>query len=202
MNEKDRDEEKNDTRRRGKHLEEAIHQAAWEELAAVGFQRLTMEGVAARANTSKPVLYRRYANKAELVLGAMQSRIPTPEEDIPNTGELRRDMLEVLTNMNRNVMRLGTETIRSLMIEFGDRPLFSLFFPNGRTHHTMRTILSRAEARGELHTDRITVRMMSMPVDLMRHEIIMSNEPVSPETVREIIDELFLPLLRTAGWKG
>ncbi|MNJ04699.1 hypothetical protein D3C73_1655760 [compost metagenome] len=50
--------------------------------------------------------------------------------------------------------------------------------------------------------DRISTRIMAMPVDLMRHEIFLSNETVSPETIREIIDELFLPLLRTVGLQG
>lgn len=202
MNEKTRDEAKSDTRRRGRHLEAAIHQATWEELAAVGFARLTMDSVATRANTSKPVLYRRYANKAELVLGAIQSRIPTPDDEIPNTGELRQDLLDTLANMNRNVERFGTDTIRSLLVELGDRPLSAIFFPKGRSSHTMRTILSHAEARGELDMDRISARMMTMPSDLMRHEIFLSNEQVSPETIRGIIDELFLPLLRAVGLKG
>ncbi|MHA6529629.1 TetR/AcrR family transcriptional regulator [Paenibacillus sp. BAC0078] len=202
MSEKTREEAKSDIRRRGHQLEAAIHQAVWEELAAVGFPRLTMESVAARANTSKPVLYRRYANKTELVLGAIQSRIPTPEDEIPNTGELRQDLLDALANMNRNVERIGSDTIRSLLVELDDRPLSATLFPKGRSSHTMKTILGRAEARGELSMDRISTRIMAMPVDLMRHEIFLSNETVSPETIREIIDELFLPLLRTVGLKG
>ncbi|WP_019911996.1 TetR/AcrR family transcriptional regulator [Paenibacillus sp. HW567] len=202
MSEKTKEEAKSDIRRRGHHLEAAIYQAVWEELAAVGFPRLTMESVAARANTSKPVLYRRYANKTELVLGAIQSRIPTPEDEIPNTGELRQDLLEALANMNRNVERFGSDTIRCLLVELDNRPLSATLFPKGRSSHTMKTILGRAEARGELSMDRISTRIMAMPVDLMRHEIFLSSETVSPETIREIIDELFLPLLRTVGLKG
>ncbi|WP_438431942.1 TetR/AcrR family transcriptional regulator [Gorillibacterium sp. sgz500922] len=202
MNDSTRNENRNETRRRGVHLEAAIHAATWDELAAVGYSRLTMESVAARANTSKPVLYRRYSNKAELVLAAIQSRVPTPVEEIPNTGSLRGDIIAALDNMNRNVDRIGTDTIRGLMVEFGDRPLSGVLFPKGRTHHTIKTILGYAAARGELSLDRLTARMMSVPVDLVRHELFLENKAVSPETIREIVDDIFLPLLRTAGWSG
>jgi hypothetical protein len=39
------------TRRRGQILEDAILEGAWQELSEVGYNRLTMEGVAARART-------------------------------------------------------------------------------------------------------------------------------------------------------
>ena len=45
-------------RRRGPELEAALLDAVWWELAETGYARLTMEGVAARANTGKQVLYR------------------------------------------------------------------------------------------------------------------------------------------------
>jgi len=57
-------------RRRGDHLEHALLAATWEELLAVGYANLTMDGVAARAHTSKPVLYRRWPTRPELVLAA------------------------------------------------------------------------------------------------------------------------------------
>ena len=70
-------------RRRGEELESALLDAAWEELAAVGFASLTMESVAARAKTGVAVLYRRWPNKDELVLAAIvhyrrTRRVETP----------------------------------------------------------------------------------------------------------------------------
>jgi AcrR family transcriptional regulator len=47
------------TRRRGAELEQAILDAAWEQLIAEGYEHFTIDTVAARARTSKPVLYRR-----------------------------------------------------------------------------------------------------------------------------------------------
>ena len=50
-------------RRRGEELEAALLEAAWAELVEVGFARLTMESVAARAKTGVAVLYRRWPRK-------------------------------------------------------------------------------------------------------------------------------------------
>ena len=66
--------ERESRRRRGPQLEAALLEAAWDELIEVGFAVLTMESVAARAHTGVAVLYRRWANKDELVLAFLRQR--------------------------------------------------------------------------------------------------------------------------------
>jgi AcrR family transcriptional regulator len=70
-------------RRHGQELQSALLTAGWDELVEAGYARLTMESVARRAGTSEPVLYRRWPNKDQLVLAAMEhyrslSRTPVP----------------------------------------------------------------------------------------------------------------------------
>jgi hypothetical protein len=60
----------------------------------------------------------------------------------------------------------------------------------------MQTILRRAIDRGEIAAARLTPRIMSLPTDLARHEILMTFEPLSDEAIKEIVDEVFLPLVR------
>jgi AcrR family transcriptional regulator len=80
-------------RRRGEELEAALLAAAWDELVEVGFHRLTMESVAARARTGVGVLYRRWPRKDDLVLAAIAEYGRTHPVEIPDTGSLRGDML-------------------------------------------------------------------------------------------------------------
>ncbi|MEU4746994.1 helix-turn-helix domain-containing protein, partial [Actinosynnema sp. NPDC023658] len=68
------------SRRRGAQLEQAILDAAWDELCEVGYARLTIEGVAIRAGTSKSVIYRRWGSRAELALAAWFRRVPAEPE--------------------------------------------------------------------------------------------------------------------------
>src|ERR671929_129186 len=97
---------------RGEALEAAILEAAWEELDAVGYASLTMEGVAARAGTSKAVVYRRWSNRAELVLAAMRRRGPLLPDRVADTGGLRGDVLALLRWMSQRVEEIGAETLR------------------------------------------------------------------------------------------
>jgi len=62
----------------------------------------------------------------------------------------------------------------------------------------MQVILDRAAARGEIDPGRLSLRTASLPVDLVRHDLIMTQAPVPDSTIVEIVDEIFLPLVRSA----
>ncbi|MNW44562.1 Bacterial regulatory protein, tetR family [compost metagenome] len=181
------------TRRRGTELEAAIIQAAWDELMEVGFHSLTIEGVAARAQTSKPVIYRRWPNREELVLAAIVHHLPAVSEELPDTGNLRSDLLLVLNQLNDMLHQIGRKTIHGLMSVLSDIPFSEIL--NVRRTNSMTTLLNRAAERGEIHPEKITPRITRLPVDLVRHELLITSEPVSRETIEEIVDDIFLPLL-------
>jgi hypothetical protein len=60
----------------------------------------------------------------------------------------------------------------------------------------MQAILGRAIDRGEIAAARLTPWIVSLPTDLARHEILMTFERLSDEAIGEIVDEVFLPLVR------
>src|ERR1700730_8016991 len=68
------------SRRRGEVLERALYEATLAEMAEVGYGRLTMEGIAARAHTGKAALYRRWASKHDLVHAALVFAVPPVPE--------------------------------------------------------------------------------------------------------------------------
>lgn len=184
-------------RRRGEVLEAAILRAAWEELGAVGYARLTMEGVAARAGTSKPVVYRRWSNRADLVLAAVRQRGPVLSGEIPDTGELRGDVLALLGRMSRRLEEIGAETLHGLMSEHFDQADRSAYLHGQRAgYEAMTTILERAAERGEVRLEGITPRVTSLATDLVRHELLLTHAPVPESTIVEIVDDIFLPLVR------
>src|SRR6185312_2142551 len=74
----------------------AILDATLVQLEARGFAELRVDDVARAAGVNKTSVYRRWPSKAELVLAALRNR----SEDEPTfveTGELRRDLFELLT---------------------------------------------------------------------------------------------------------
>jgi AcrR family transcriptional regulator len=191
-------------RRRGEELEAAILEAAWDELVDVGFAKLTMESVATRAKTGVAVLYRRWPRKDDLVLDAIQHYGATHPVAIPDTGSLRGDMIAMLSGFSN--VRVSFATVVSaafsgLLTSSGltpaqvrekliaDRPLWSL------------EIYRRAHERGEIDLDRIPRIVLSMPFDLMRHDMLMTYKPIPEERVLEIVDDLFMPLITAASRK-
>src|SRR6266851_255059 len=84
------------TRRRGAELDHALLTAAWDELIENGYENLTMESVADRAKTSRPVISRRWADRRELVMAAMSHWFECNPLAAPDTGSLRGDLLAFL----------------------------------------------------------------------------------------------------------
>jgi AcrR family transcriptional regulator len=190
------------TRRRGKILEDAVLEAAWEELCEAGFNHLTMEGVAARAKTNKAVVYRRWANKKTLVLAVLRKYLPPllPKE-VPNTGDLRNDVFFLLQGIAKPLQTIGAETIHALLVEYFSKDIISsipqIVHPKteGKLTAAMMTILKNAEMRGDIKLKKISPRIISLPVDLLRYELLTTHEPISDKTISEIVDDIFMPLV-------
>lgn len=72
-------------------VDEAIIVATLGLLAERGYADLTVADVARRAGVSRPALYRRWSDKAQLVVEAMVSRLP--QSPLLDTGNTRDDLL-------------------------------------------------------------------------------------------------------------
>ncbi len=178
-------------RRRGTQLENALLAAAWEELNAVGYANLSMEGIAVRAKTSKTVLYRRWPSRAALVLAALRQRTASVHTNIPNTGSLRGDMLQLLQDIRQQYQTFTPEVVRGLLAEISDLPQEAF----SATPFAAEAILKQAADRGEIDLRQVTPRIAALPSDLLRHELIFSTKPVLDAALASIIDEIFLPLV-------
>lgn len=196
------DEQKKGTRRRGEILEAAILLAAWGELVETGYTNMTMESVATRAGTNKSVLYRRWADKSELVIAAIHKNLPKITSDIPNTGSLRDDVYTYLRARVEPLKTIGTQTIRGLMMEpvvwrniIASMPKIIKRRSENKLTTAMTEILKNAELRGEISLEKLTPRIISLPLDLLLYEMITKLEPVSDEAIAEIIDDIFMPLI-------
>ncbi|MFF0067272.1 TetR/AcrR family transcriptional regulator [Streptomyces sp. NPDC005279] len=186
-------------RRRGAALEKALLDAAWEELTDNGYARFTMDAVVKRAGTSPPVLYRRWSDRDELVRATIVHILKEHRLDIPDTGSLRGDILTLMREINATRVRLVT--VMSVQLagyyqETGTNPS-DLRDPLawGRKQ-ALDALFDRAVDRGEIKPELLTERIKSLPFDLLRHEILTTFAPVPDHVLEEIIDTVFLPLVR------
>ncbi|MFF5216520.1 TetR/AcrR family transcriptional regulator [Micromonospora sp. NPDC000442] len=188
------------TRRRGEELERAILQAAAEELRRSGYAGMTMDRVAARAGTNKNAIYRRWPHRAALGIAAYRhlSDIAMPN---PDTGTLRGDALEMLRKANETWSSPHGAVLRSLLAAAADDPALLDLMRERSGADTMDrawlTILDRAVARGEAPPSAVHPRVAATPMMLLRAEYATRGIPSVPDEILiEIVDEVFLPLVR------
>ncbi|HEY0260202.1 MAG TPA: TetR/AcrR family transcriptional regulator [Lacisediminihabitans sp.] len=185
------------TRRRGRELEDALLDAAWEQLMAGGYGSFTIDAVAERAGTSKPVIYRRWPSREALVMAAVRRSFVRDSRPVPDTGSLRGDVIALMTSANET--RLEMAAVLSVQLgtyfqETGTTPADLRGQILGDRASSVEIVIRRAVERGEITAD-LTPRMIALPFDLFRHEALMTLKPVPPETIREIVDDIFLPLV-------
>jgi AcrR family transcriptional regulator len=188
-------------RRHGRQLESALLTAGWDELVEVGYARLTMESIAVRARTSEAVLYRRWANKDRLVLAAIEHHRNAHPIALPDTGTLRGDLIAQLTAVSEALAAFFAIAVATafsgLLADTGltpaqvrDQVMGEQPLPHGRA------LYQRAHHRGELDLTRTPAAVLDMPFDLVRHDLVMSLEPPPLARIEQIVDDLFLPLVR------
>ncbi|GAB7045172.1 TetR/AcrR family transcriptional regulator [Catenuloplanes indicus] len=190
-------------RRRGTELETAILRAAAEELRAGGYAGMTMDRVARRAGTNKNAIYRRWPHRAALGVAAYK-HLAVTRTAAPDTGSLRGDALELLRAANATWSSPHGAILRDLLAAAADEPgLLELLRDQagaGPMNAAWLTLLSQAVARGEAAPTAVHPRVASLPMMLLRGEYAVRGIPSVPDDVLvEIVDEIFLPLVRGRG---
>ncbi|MGK3990160.1 TetR/AcrR family transcriptional regulator [Sorangium sp. So ce136] len=189
-------------RRRGVVLEQAILRAAAEELAEVGFPGMTMDRVAQRAGTNKNAIYRRWPSRALLAVAAYRE-FAASSVALPDTGSLRADVLELLRGANRQWSSPLGDVLRGLLAGLGDEPELLKQVQeasNDGGSALWLAVLGRAVARGEATPEALHPRVATVAVVLLRNEFITRGAPSVPDSVLvEIVDEVYLPLIRGRG---
>jgi AcrR family transcriptional regulator len=186
-------------RRRGRALEEAVLDAAWSELLDGGYASFTMEAVAARARTSRPVLYRRWPHRADLTIAAIRHVRRKHPVNVPNTGNLRGDLIGLLQRISKNRGQF-TVFFSLQMSEYFSETNTSMADLRMSVlegfHNPFDMVLARGVERGEIDHSKLTPRIASLLPDLLRHELLTTLRPVPTTVIAEFVDDIFLPLVR------
>ncbi|QUQ67411.1 TetR/AcrR family transcriptional regulator [Kutzneria sp. CA-103260] len=192
-------------RRRGAVLEQAILRAAAGELTESGYAGLTMDRVAHRAGTNKNAIYRRWPNRAALGVAAYKLLVETALGP-PDTGELRADVLAVLRQMNADLATPKANVAAGLMASAAEDPelLAQLREMVGDGASSMwLTMLRRAVDRGEAPPGCLHPRVATVALTLLRNEFMTRGmTPVDDDVIVEIVDRVYLPLIRGSRYSG
>lgn len=132
---------------------EAIRAAVFEELAAVGYARMSIEGIARRAGVGKTAVYRRWRSKLHLVLDLV-SAIAVQGLPAPDTGSLESD-LRLLYEVSSRALRhpVASQILPDLQAEAARNPDIAEALQKAVREGqdgVAKGIVTAAQARGEL----------------------------------------------------
>lgn len=161
-----------------------------------GYDRLTVDAVAAMARASKATVYRRWPSKAELVLAAFIEgirQIAVP----PDTGTLRGDLLHV----GELICQQGQQqvgTIRAVLVEVSRNPALNDVLQHQfieQRKALINHILQQAVDRGEIDRIAINDELWDVLPGYLIFRSIIQGRPPTQQTVRALVDEVIIPSL-------
>ncbi len=182
-------------RRRGRELEAAIRAAVVELTIEFGVAGVTMEAVAARAGTAKPVLYRRWPDRAALLRDTL---VPLAMEAIPHhdTGSYRSDMLAILRGWKAFFDSPEGVIAPAIVGAMPHDPELSSAFRQGVIawrKRAMTQTIDRAVSRGEVRADVRVDVARELGQALLWHRFLITGDEISDDFIEHVVDAILIP---------
>jgi len=174
-----------------------ILDATLEVLCDVGYDRLTMDAVAARAKASKATLYRRWERKSALVIDALLSAKEPLSS--PDRGNLRDDLVESSCSMGGLSDEKPVGILASVLTALTRDPDFAADFRErfvGPKLETNRLIYERARERGEIREDLDIDLISAALAGIVLHRTYVLGEQPTPDLITKVIDQIIIPACR------
>lgn len=181
--------------RSGRH--DVICSAVFELLSEVGYDRMSMDAVAARARSSKATIYRAWPTKPDMVIDAVIHHFgDTPQA--PDTGSLRGDLLSIMTGACRFASSADGAVLAGLMSASTHHPELSKTLH--RCVYEMKNaihvaIIEHAKARGEVGEGVGPELLHEVLHALVLTRKLWDCEPFDDEYVVHVVDDVLIPVL-------
>ncbi|MBT0566377.1 TetR/AcrR family transcriptional regulator [Williamsia sp. CHRR-6] len=141
--------------RRGKAVRDGVLAAAVNELLNAGFDGVTIASVAESAGVHVTSVYRRWKTKEQLITDAVLTQLDPTNVAIPDTGDLRGDLLLLAGNLrdavdspqSRALLRIAALPLEVDRLEEARQRIL-----DGRTRAAL-AVVERAIERGEVADD-------------------------------------------------
>lgn len=184
-------------RRRGDELAAAIRAATLQLLAEHGPAGVTMEAVAAVAQTSKPVLYRRWPDASALLRDTLLD-IATAAIPHDDTGSYRGDMLAVLRGWAALFTGPQAALMRSAISASVHDPALTEAFRTGvigwrKTE--MAALLARGIERGDVRADVPVEIARELGQSVLWHRLLITGDPIDDALVVQLVDDVLVPFV-------
>lgn len=181
-------------------VDEAILAAAMDLLAEIGYARLTMDQIAARAHVGKASVYLRWPNKVALVAEAILHHAAVVP-DVPDAGSLREDMRAFLSALLRSKSS-AQRAVAAVTGEIASNPELARAWRQGVAGTLLaatRAIVERAIARGELPASSDAELLALLPVTLLQSWRQTHGRAPDDAVVERIVAQFYTPARSAPG---
>jgi AcrR family transcriptional regulator len=178
-----------------------LRRAALELVAEIGYDRMTIEAVAARAKAGKATVYRRWPSKAELVIDAFVNEA-LGAADLPDTGSLRGDLLALARRLWQapgptNRARVMAGLVSGLLSHPELRQAMESV--SGPPHALALEIFGRAVRRGEIPAAPDLALVGTILPSVCMFHLVTTGEPPTVGLLEQVIDRVVLPAVHAGG---
>ncbi|WP_189265509.1 TetR/AcrR family transcriptional regulator [Streptomyces fuscichromogenes] len=181
--------------------ESALLDAALELLSEVGYERLSLTEVCRRARASTKTVYRRWANKEQLMAAALRRAVcRAVDEHVPqaSSGSLREDLLRNLLPSALPEQQRTPQYISGLLVAAsGGDEVGRMAKELCRLQHARmaETVLGWARERGEISAGADPVLVADLARGALIHQVLVADSQVDAMFVRSLVDHVLLPVL-------
>ncbi|MGA8329278.1 MAG: TetR/AcrR family transcriptional regulator C-terminal ligand-binding domain-containing protein [Mycobacterium sp.] len=174
--------------RRGEHVRHTILAAAFEELAAHGFDGATVAGVAKRSGVHETTVYRRWLTRENLFVAALLERsadaIPAPD-----TGSTRSDLLAIVREVLGYVgSPAGTALLRAALLPVDDAYADARKAFWAHRLDALSPVVQRGIERGDLRPDTDARLLLEMLVAPIHGRLLLTGEPVDDGLAGRLVE--------------
>jgi AcrR family transcriptional regulator len=176
---------------------QALFDAALELVSEVGYDRLSMDGLAERAGVSKATIYRHWTGKADVVVDAMRTRAchATPVED---QGSLRADLLAQLGMLCEAVAREEGALLVGLLRAMQTDPVLAELLQTqileGKAE-LFGVLVARGIVRGELEGTVDIPTVLEVLTSVVFFRLLMATGELDDEFCVKFVDHVLLPVV-------
>lgn len=175
-------------RRRSEHVGQAVLEATRALISEGGYSAATMDAIAARSGVAKTSIYRRWPNRATIVVDLLM-RIATEAVPIPSGRDPERALRREMKGVAEFSDRIPGQLLRALLGEAQRDPEVAAALVDGVFHprsEASSRMIRRAQADGSLREDIPPLLAVDLLFGPIFYRMLVRHQPLNDAYVAQV----------------